>query len=94
MDVSFKAQGGKLIRSIERVSQHLMDDLATLPASILSDCLDRFNCLGPELKPLHRAPAFAGSAFTVEEIEGGNLMSHLTLNYVQAGDVLVMTAKG
>ena len=31
---------------------------------------------------------------TVEEVEGGNLMSHAALELAQAGDVLVIDAKG
>ena len=50
-----------------------------MPTSILSDCLDRLNVLDSALRPLSAPRAFAGSAFTVEEIEAGNLMSHLAL---------------
>ena len=38
--------------------------------------------------------AFAGTAFTVEEMEAGNLMSHLALKYLQPGDALVIDGKG
>ena len=63
-----------------------MSALAAMPTSILSDCLDRLNVLDAALRPLSPPYPSAGSAFTVEEIEGGNLMSHLALQYVQPGD--------
>ncbi len=93
MDIAFKAQGGKIIRTIPRAEPSVVAALAALPTSILSDCLDRFNVLGG-LKPIIPSKPFAGSAFTVEEIEAGNLMSHLALLYVQPGDVLVIDGKG
>jgi len=99
MDLTFTAQGGKLIREIVRPEAGLVEDLGHIPTSILSDCLDRLQTVTGALHyigaPPGGAPArFAGVAFTVEEIEAGNLMSHLALKYVRAGDVLVIDGKG
>jgi regulator of RNase E activity RraA len=95
MDVKFTIQGGKLIRQIERVAPETVAELVKIPTSILSDCLDRLNAMDSALRPLLLpARSFSGSAFTVEEIEGGNLMSHLALKYVEAGEVLVIDGKG
>jgi len=94
VDVKFKVQGGKIIRNFERPAAEIIEALAKVPTSILSDCLDRFNALDPALKPLVEPRPFAGPAFTVEEIEAGNLMSHLALKYIGSGDVLVIDAKG
>ncbi len=94
MDITFRVQGGKIIRTIERAERGVIECLAAMPTSILSDCLDRLNVLDAALRPLSAPRRFAGSAFTVEEIEGGNLMSHLALQYVEPGDVLVIDAKG
>jgi len=93
-DISFRVQGGTIVRRIERVDRRVIESLAGVPASILSDCLDRFNAIDSALHPLLPPRSFAGSAVTVEEIEAGNLMSHLALKYVQPGDVLVIDAKG
>jgi regulator of RNase E activity RraA len=93
MDIAFKAQGGKILRDIPRPDADLVAGLGRLPTSILSDCLDRFNVLNG-LKPIIPIKPFAGTAFTVEEIEAGNLMSHLALKYVRPGDVLVIDGKG
>lgn len=94
MDVTFKVQGGRLVREFERPDPQIIAGLGSLPSSILSDCLDRMNILNPVLRPLVPGSTFAGPAFTVEEVEGGNLMSHLALKYVHPGDVLVIDGKG
>jgi regulator of RNase E activity RraA len=95
VDTRFKVNGGRAVRTFPRLDAALIDALGAIPTSILSDCLDRFQALTSRVRPLLRRPArFAGSAFTVEEIEGGNLMSHLALKFVQAGDVLVIDGKG
>jgi regulator of RNase E activity RraA len=93
MDIAFKAQGGAVIRDIARPDARLVEELGRVPTSILSDCLDRFGALRG-LTAVGPSRAFAGTAFTVEEIEAGNLMSHLALKYVQPGDVLVLDGKG
>jgi regulator of RNase E activity RraA len=93
MDLTFQAQGGLLIRDVPRPDPATVAALRDLPTSILSDCLDRFNALAG-LRPVGGPRAFAGPAVTVEEIEGGNLMSHLALKYLRVGDVLVIDAKG
>jgi regulator of RNase E activity RraA len=93
-DISFRVQGGRIVRRIERADRRVIESLAGVPASILSDCLDRFNAIDSSLHPLLPPRPFAGSAITVEEIEAGNLMSHLALKYVEPGDVLVIDAKG
>jgi regulator of RNase E activity RraA len=93
VDVTFQAKGGLLVRDVPRPDAALTARFRELPTSILSDCLDRFNALAG-LRPVGEPKAFAGPAVTVEEIEGGNLMSHLALKHVRPGDVLVIDAKG
>lgn len=94
MSIAFKVQGGTLVRDFPRLDAELIASFRGIPTSILSDCLDRMNVMSSALRPLLSGKAFVGSAFTVEEIEAGNLMSHLALKYVQAGDVLVIDGKG
>jgi regulator of RNase E activity RraA len=93
MDLTFKAQGGKLIRDIPRPDSALVQELGRIPTSILSDCLDRLQTFAG-LCSVGPPRTFAGVAFTVEEIEAGNLMSHMALKYVRDGDVLVIDGKG
>src|SRR4051812_46481584 len=93
MDIAFKVQGGKVVREIPRPDPAVVAELGRVPTSILSDCLDRMNVF-QGLAGLLPGRSFAGTAVTVEEIEAGNLMSHLALQYVQPGDVLVIDGKG
>ena len=78
------------------MSRQVVDDLATLPTSILSDCLDRFNCLGPELET---ALSLRGGLCRFGVHRRGNRRWQPDeppgrLKYVQAGDVLVIDGKG
>jgi regulator of RNase E activity RraA len=94
MTTAFRVQGGKLIRDLPRPPQDIVAGLGRVSTSILSDCLDRLNAMNSVLQPIAPGKTFAGPAFTVEEMEGGNLMSHLALKFLQAGDVLVIDGKG
>ncbi len=94
MDVTFKVQGGKVVRDFPRPDPGLVEELGQFPTSIVSDCQDRMNVLSSALRPLLSPKPFAGVAVTVEEVEAGNLMSHLALKLLRPGDVLVIDGKG
>jgi regulator of RNase E activity RraA len=93
-NLEFKVQGGKLVRDFTRPEPALVEALGRLSTSILSDSLERMNVMHSGLRPVLPGRGFAGPAFTVEEIEAGNLMSHLALKYLKPGDVLVIDGKG
>lgn len=93
-DLTFKTQGGTFISDFARPDAEVVAALGRMPTSILSDCLDRLNVMHSSIRSLVPGRSFVGPAFTVEEIEAGNLMSHLALKHVQPGDVLVIDAKG
>ena len=56
MDITFRVQGGKIVRAIERAERGVIEALAAMPTSILSDCLDRLNVLDSALRPLGAPP--------------------------------------
>lgn len=85
---------GRVRQSVTRPAPELVARLREHPVSILSDCMNRLGTMDAGIRPLVRGRAFAGPALTVEEVEGGNLMSHAALELVQPGDVLVIDAKG
>ncbi|MCE9548259.1 MAG: hypothetical protein K8T25_22530 [Planctomycetia bacterium] len=93
MDQAHRFQGGQIRREIARPSAARVASLARFSTSLLSDCLDHLAALDPALRSMTPAVSFAGGAVTVEEIEGGNLMSHLALSLVEPGDVLVISAQ-
>jgi regulator of RNase E activity RraA len=72
----------------------VVDELALFPSGIVSDCLNRMGAMDGRVHALVPGGRFCGPAVTVEEVEGGNLMSHAALELVQDGDVLVIDAKG
>tara|TARA_B100001750_G_C15481550_1_gene585733 strand:- start:1052 stop:1777 length:726 start_codon:yes stop_codon:yes gene_type:complete len=79
---------------IDRPQSDVVSQLSEFPTTIISDCLNRMNNVGSTFRPMGEKQEFCGPAFTVEEVEAGNLMSHLALNFVKKGDVLVIDAKG
>jgi regulator of RNase E activity RraA len=85
---------GRIRQAIERPDADVLAALARFPASLISDCQNRMGAMDGLIRPLLPGRGFCGPAITVEEAEGGNLMSHAALELVQPGDVLVIDAKG
>lgn len=82
----------RIRRTITRPPEHLLDKLQIYPTTIVSDCLNRLGCMRG-LQRFGSAAKMCGPAITVEEAEGGNLMSHVALELLKEGDVLVVDAK-
>lgn len=85
---------GIVKRAIKRPDRSLVEELSRYPVSILSDCLNRMGAVDGAIFPLQRGLRCCGPAVTVDEVEAGNLMSHIALELLQPGDVLVIDAKG
>lgn len=81
-------------RSISRPSKSVIDKVASFSTGLISDCLNRMHVVQGGVHSLFNGARCAGPAFTVEEVEGGNLMSHIALDLVAPGDVLVIDGKG
>lgn len=84
----------KIIKNIKRPSKELIREIGCFPTTIISDCLNRCNVMHSGIKGLIAGARIAAPAVTVEEIEGGNLMSHFAIYVAKAGDVLVVDGKG
>jgi len=82
----------KVKTEVERPAKDVIEAFKSFPTSIISDCFNRLRVMNG-IRPLIKGRSFAGSAFTVEEVEGGNLMSHIALDHVCSGDVLVIDGK-
>ena len=85
---------GQINPVVKRIAPKVLDELKKYSTSMISDCLNRMQTMDGKIQPLVRGRSFGGSAVTVEEVEGGNLMSHAALELLQEGDVLVIDAKG
>jgi len=60
----------------------------------LSDGLNKFNTLSPDIKPVAEGIRVAGPAFTVRLRPGDNLMLHKAIGLAQPGDVIVVDTCG
>jgi regulator of RNase E activity RraA len=85
---------GRVRMAVERPDPDVLAALARFPSGLISDCQNRMGAMDGRIRPLLPGRSFYGSAITVEEVEGGNLMSHAALELAQPGDVLVIDAKG
>lgn len=85
---------GRVRKTINRAPIETVKLLSEYPTGIISDCLNRLNAMDAGIHPLFKGPSFCGTAVTVEEVEAGNLMSHIALELLMPGDVLVIDAKG
>jgi 4-hydroxy-4-methyl-2-oxoglutarate aldolase len=85
---------GRVRRTIERPDPDVVAALSRFPTTVISDCQNRLGAMHGAIRPLVSGRPFCGPAITVEEVEGGNLMSHAALELARPGDVLVIDAKG
>jgi|Deesub1362A_J573_1020465.scaffolds.fasta_scaffold01646_7 regulator of RNase E activity RraA len=86
--------GGLIIEKIKRLSSKKIKRFKQIPTTILSDCMNRMQAMKADIKPLIPVHRIAGSAITVEETAGGNLMSHYAMYIAKPGDIIVIDAKG
>jgi regulator of RNase E activity RraA len=88
------ALSGRVRQVFPRHSSEVVSAMGEYPTSIVSDCMNRMGVMDGIVSPVVRGRPFCGPALTVEEVEGGNLMSHIALDLAQAGDAIVIDAKG
>ncbi len=77
---------------IERTSQALVAEAATLPTATLHEAGGRIGALPGVIRPVHPAMGLCGPAVTVHSPAGDNLWIHRALYAAQPGDVLVVFA--
>ena len=85
---------GVIYTKITRASKEVIDEFRNLPTAILSDAMNRMNSMNAEIKPIIGDVNIAGSAVTVQCIAGDNLMIHKAIYVAEAGDVIVVDARG
>lgn len=86
--------GGRVRGDFPRAPASTVEAIGGFPTGIVSDALNRMGAIDAAIRPLVAGRPFCGTALTVEEAEGGNLMSHAALGCLQPGDVIVIAAKG
>ncbi len=83
-----------VIRKIKRPSLEWVEKFKAIPSSIISDCLNRYNGMHGDIKPVFEGIKLCGPALTVQSMVGNNMGSHLALTFAEPGDVLVIDARG
>lgn len=83
-----------IVRDIERPPTELVEKLGKVPTGILSDCMNRMQALDAGIRPMTSSVRFAGPAFTVQSMESDNWGAHQALALTNAGDILVIAARG
>lgn len=68
--------------------------LAEFGTPLLSDGLNKFNTMHPDIKPVDFGIRAAGPAFTVRLRPGDNLMLHKAIGLAKCGDVIVVDTCG
>jgi len=85
--------GNRRHASAQSADAQWIEQLRALPTAILSD--NMAGLVGTSaLRPVHREGRMVGTAVTVRVRPGDNLVLHRALDYVRAGDVLVVDAGG
>src|SRR5437868_5052222 len=83
-----------IIKSFDRVPADIVAQAAKFQPAILADVAGRRGALHGRIRALRPHMNLAGTAFTVEERPGDNLMIHAAMALAQPGDVLVIDGKG
>ncbi len=91
---SLKRVRGGIVRGIKRAAPAVVKQIKKFSAGLISDCLNRSQAMDGRIRLLTPGRRLCGSAVTVDDASGGNLMSHAALELLQAGDVLVIDGKG
>lgn len=78
----------------KRPAPELVAQFAEIPTSILCDSMNRFQAMSAHIAPLRLDTRMVGVAFTVQAMESCNWEAHQALALTQAGDVLVIAARG
>ena len=81
-----------IVRKIRRAGPETIRTLNELGVATVHEAQARTGLMLPYMRPIYMTAKVAGSAVTVACQAGDNLMIHASLELVQAGDVLVVTA--
>ncbi len=85
--------GLRIYRDFPRPDPALVEAFRGIPASVISDDMNRFFCVDAQIEPMNAAPLL-GTAFTLRSSTADNLMIHAALELAKPGDVIVVDVQG
>lgn len=86
--------GFRIREEFDRPEGRLVEELGRLSTPAISDGMNKFNAMDPEIRPILAECRIAGPAVTLRLRPGDNLMLHKSLGLVRPGDVLVVDTCG
>lgn len=87
--------GYRVFTETERPSQALLDRFAQVATPDLADVMQHSNVVDGEIRPIYQPMArFVGTAITVNLPDGAFNVLKMGMEVAQAGDVLVLAARG
>jgi 4-hydroxy-4-methyl-2-oxoglutarate aldolase len=85
---------GIIKSKIKRPPKELITEFKALPTGVISDAMNRMNCMHAEIKPIMESEGVAGPAITVQCMVGDNLIIHQAIYVAEPEDILVIDARG
>jgi 4-hydroxy-4-methyl-2-oxoglutarate aldolase len=81
----------RIVRRIARADAEVVRTLGELGVATVHEAQARTGLMRPYLRPIYPSAKVSGSAITISNQPGDNLMLHAAMELCQPGDVLVVT---
>ena len=80
-----------IVTDITRADAAVVDALAAHGVATVHEAMGRTGLAGPDIRPIQDGARIAGTAVTIVQAPGDNLMIHAAVEQCRPGDVLVIT---